>query len=389
MARAACLAPGEPIPHFLLMLTLDLPGNNFTTAIQAEDGITRLVELGLVRLEAESIVQLHRLVVTFVRDVAINEIESAQRMVEKTLCEEAERLNQARLPAQLLTWQAHLRTVTNTAFDRDDERAARLCHVLSEHFRQIGDYRRAQVSLERAIVIRQKIFGKEHQATARSLTDLGVILYAQDKFELAQRCYERALAIQENHLGEHSDTATTLNHLGYLLQWQGELDKAQACHEQALAIRQKTMGEEHPFIAHSLCNLAYLHYIRQDYDGARSYLEKALAVQEKVWGEQHSETAGVLIDLGELLLAQKEITRAYQILVRALTIQQNELGTEHPETARVLNRIGEVLQAQGDLSKAQQYYERALEIYNDCGFDADHRHMRRVLDDLESITNIH
>jgi tetratricopeptide (TPR) repeat protein len=371
------------------MLTLSLPKDDFKAAIQAEDAINRLVELGLIRVETNNALRLHRLVVTFVRNAGANEINTAQEAIETAVFEEAERLNQAANPAQLLAWQVHLRAVTNSAFDRDDERAARLCHVLGEHFRQIGDYTRAQISLERALAIRQQVLGEEHDFTARSLTDLGIVLYAQDNLDAARSYYERALAIQQRHLGQHSDTATTLNHLGYLLQWQGELDKAQACHEQALAIRQKTMGEEHPFLAHSLCNLAYLHYIRQDYDGARSYLEKALAVQEKVWGEQHSETAGVLIDLGELLLAQKEITQAYQILVRALTIQQNELGAEHPETARVLNRIGEVLQAQGDLSEAQQYYERALEIYNDCGFDADHRHMRRVLDDLESITNIH
>lgn len=85
LARAACLAPGEPIPHQLLLRTLDLPENDLEAILQAEDALTRLMELGLLQPETDQAVRLHRLVVAFIREVAGSLVEPTQTAVEITL----------------------------------------------------------------------------------------------------------------------------------------------------------------------------------------------------------------------------------------------------------------------------------------------------------------
>jgi tetratricopeptide (TPR) repeat protein len=361
LAHAVCLAPGEPIPYNLLRLTLNL-GQEQPNTMQAKAAVARLAELGLLRPEVNNAVRLHRLVVAFVREAMDKALEKAQAAVELALAEEAERLNKAGYPAVLLAWQVHLRAVTNAAADRDDEQAARLCHITSEHFRQIGDFTRARVCLERAVAIRRKVFGEEHEITARSLTELGGILYDQDDLDAAHSCYKQALAIQEKLLGDHPDTAMTLNHIGFLLQCKDELDAARPYHERALAIRYKVLGDEHPLIAQSLCNLAYLDYRKNNFGTAQTYLEKALHVKQKALGHDHFETAQILTYLGELMQTQGDLSSAQKTFMEVLSIQEKVLVEDHPEKALVLNYLGEVLQAQGDLTNAQAHYEAALAI---------------------------
>jgi tetratricopeptide (TPR) repeat protein len=98
---------------------------------------------------------------------------------------------------------------------------------------------------------------------ARSLNDLGVIYYAQDKHAEAVPLYERALAIQEKILGrEHPLVALTLYNLAALYHAQGKYYKAEPLYERSLAIREKTLGPEHPDVMTSLSGLAAVYHRR-------------------------------------------------------------------------------------------------------------------------------
>ena len=371
LARSACLAPGEPIPYNLLVLTLRATETNLPhtgalprphTPHSIEDAVNRLAELGLLRSTTPAVVQVHRLILAFVQNAQQAEIPVARLAVENALCQEAEQLNQAGYPGVLLSWQVHLRTVVNQAFNQNAELIARLCHALGEHFRQIGDYGRARIGLERAVAIRQKVFGTEHENTARTLTDLGAIFWAQQAWNQAHACYAWALMVQEEKLGEQADTAMTLSHLGMLAQYRGELDSARPYHERALAIRRTVLGTEHPLIAQTLCNLAYLDYCKHNFTQAQVYLEQALAVQRKAQGNEHPYTAYLLNNLGELRREQGDFAAAQTIFSEVFAIQQKVLAKEHPENARALHNLGWAAQVQGDLAKGYAYYEAALQI---------------------------
>jgi tetratricopeptide (TPR) repeat protein len=378
LARAACLAPGEPIPYSLLTLTLQLPEGDLSAGLQAEDGINRLVELGLVRSEADNAMRLHRLVVAFVQDATAGSMEALREVVEQVVVKEAARLNQAGYPAALLAWQSHLRAVTEIARSRSDEQGARLCDVLGEHLWRIGDYTGARPYWEQTLAIRQKVLGEEHPDTATSLNTLGFLLESLEERTAARPYYERALAIRQKLFGEdHLDTAESLNNVGYSRQVQGDLVGARPYHERALAVRQKLLGEEHPLIAISLSNLAYLHYAQGDLNQARSHLDRALAMQEKILGAEHPDTVFILSNLGELLHTQGDLGGAQSIFEQVVTIRRKVLGEAHPDTAKSLNYLGSVRRDQGDLLGAQQCYEQSLAIYEAC-FGPDHPKTRLV-----------
>ncbi len=370
LTHVALLAPGEPIPLDLLALLIPArpgPGKNGTihSAIGEQplgEPISRLAELGLARLDADANLRLHRLVILYLQKALASELANTRPQIEAQLCQEAERLNSAGYPTALLKWQVHLRAVVIQAFDRNDELSSRVCHALGEHFRQVGDYERALRVMRRVVEINQACWGEQSTPAARALTALGYILFLQDDLKPAKGYYEAALAIQNAHLGDHLETAETLNHLGLLHQNMGHLRAARRCHRRALRIRLRLLGENHPLVAHSLCNLAYLDYTGKQFVRARDYLERALTIQNHSFGNQHPETIRVMHNLGELLRDQGDLPAAQEIIAQVLALQEQVLATDHPENARALVNLGNIAREDNRLEDAKVYFTAALVI---------------------------
>jgi tetratricopeptide (TPR) repeat protein len=337
LGRAAYFACGEPIPRALLLKTMgsiaEDPDDTHT-----EDALARLTDLGLVESNDEGAVVVHRLVASFARNAGSGEEDRGG--VEETLLGEAREVNKSGVPGPLLVWQAHLRSVTEGAWHREDRTAADIANELGYHLWRIGDYSGARPYYERALAIDEKVLGAEHRDTAQSLNNLGVLLYSQGDLAGARPYYERALAIREKVLGaEHRETARSLNNLGALLDSQGDLAGARLCYERALAIHEKILGAEHPDTAISLNNLGFLLDSQGDLAGARPYLERALAIREKVLGAEHPNTAISLNNLGALLRSQGDLAGARLHYERALAIFEARLGPDHPDTKIVRGNL--------------------------------------------------
>jgi tetratricopeptide (TPR) repeat protein len=337
LARAAHLAPGEPIPRELLV------GMASGEGLLPEDALARLTALGLLDQNESGALVMHRLVAEFARGAGeIGERAEARTAVEEGLLTAAHRVNQSGYPAALRAWQPHLRAVAERARLREDGRAALLCNELAYHLQGIGDPLGALPYYERALAIRERILGPEHPGTAASLNNLGGLFQDQGDAALARRYYERALAIREKVLGpEHPDTAQSLNNLGFLLWSLDDLAGARRYYERALAIREKALGTEHPDhadhadhpdLARSLNNLGCLLFRLGDLAAARPLYERALAMRERALGPEHPETARSLNNLGFLLASLGDLAAARPYYARALAILEARLGTEHPYT---------------------------------------------------------
>ena len=437
LARAACFAPGEPLPVELLLATLEAADDEPTTDDRPptdeppdaappatpsspgpwplepgpfpEDALERLLELGLLEDVDDSgdRVRLHRLLAVFVvgeigrwekessrqgakgREGAKEEgkgvMAAAREAVEKAVISLAHRQNTAGDPRALRMWDAQLRHVVDAAFEREDETAATLSTNFGYYLRMSGDLAGARPYYERALAIFERVLGPEHPDTAASLNNLGQLLQDLGDLTGARAYLKRALTICERVLGpEHSATAASLNNLGLLLQAQGDLVGARPYYERALAISERVLGPEHPDTAASLNNLGRLLKDQGDLAGARPYYERALAIKEHVLGPEHPATALSLNNLGRMLQALGDLAGARPYLERALAIFERVLGPEHPQTAQSLNNLGLLLQDLGDLAGARPYYERALAILT-TRLGPDHPNTRIVRDNLATL----
>jgi tetratricopeptide (TPR) repeat protein len=426
LQRAACLAPGEPIPRALLVATLGLAEDDPDAALACEDALHRLLDLGLLDAPEPGTYSIHRLVIAFVQQVDADHA-AARGAVEQALLDEAERVNDSGYPARLLPWQPHLRTIINTVRACEDERSAHLYHELGRHLRAIGDYRDARPYCERALAICETQLGPDHPLTAGSLNNLGALLQAQGAYAEALPLFERALAIREKQLGpdhlltaaslnnlalllwnqgayararplyerallirerrlgtEHPLTAMSLNNLGALLQDQGAYAEARPLYERTLAICEKRLGPEHPSTATSLNNLASLLKAQGAYAEARPLLERALAIHEKQLGPEHPHTAATLSNLASLLEIQEAYADARPLFERTLAIREKQLGPDHPDTATSLNGLASLLRAQGAYAEARPLFQRALATF-EARLGPDHPKTRMVRNKLQSL----
>jgi hypothetical protein len=160
LARAAYFAPGQPIPRDLLRATVADAEEPPEVAVQAEDALGRLLELGLLEQEAAGTVRLHRLLAVFVGTVAQD--AAAQPAVEDALLAAAAHLVDASYPRPLLALHPHLRAVTEAAQPREDARTARLNNALGEVGYMFADYAGAQRAYERALALHERLLGPEH-----------------------------------------------------------------------------------------------------------------------------------------------------------------------------------------------------------------------------------
>ena len=367
LARAACLAPGEPFPAALLRATID----EGIDSLDVSDALRALEQVGLLERAGSAAeaatpggaCRLHRLIGRFVAGELAEEMDVARAAVEGTVSRLAYQQTTAGDPRALREWEIHLRHATDAAFDREDDDAATLCNNLGYYLQMSGDLAGARPYYEQALAVYERVLGPEHPHTATAVNNMGRLLSSMGDLAGARPYFERALAVREHVLGpEHPDTASSLNNLGALLSSMGDLAGTRPYYERALAISERVLGPEHPQTAASLNNLGGLLKAMGDLAGARPYLESALAIRERVLGPEHPDTASSLNNLGALLSSMGDLTEARPYFERALAISERVLGPGHPDMASSLNNLGALLSSMGDLAGARSYFERALAI---------------------------
>ncbi len=357
LTRAACLTPGESIPRELLHLAAGRPDEP-SEAATVEDAIDRLVELGLLAVEIDGALRLHRLLSRFVQHKLPD--PAARPAVEAAILQCADRPRVWANPLAAASLLPHLRLLADTA-DTGTARAAELARSVADVLHAQGALKETRPYYDRALAIREEVLGPEHPDTAMSLEDVGALLHEQNNNAAARPYFERTLAIRETALGPtHPDTATSLTYLGAVLHAEGDHAEARTYFERALAIREQVLGSSHPDTATSLNYLGALLAAQGEFTEALSYYERALEIRGQVLGLAHPDTATSLNNVGALLHAQGRDAEALPYFERALAIREQALGPTHPETATSLYNLGVLLSALGNETEARTYFERAL-----------------------------
>ena len=141
-----------------------------------------------------------------------------------------------------------------------------------------GKYADAEKMYRQALVVREKALGRDHPDVATNLNNLAKVLQDLGKDQQIgvsearararagatvgglteiENMYRRALAIQDRSLGrEHPATALTLSNLGGLLAVRGDFAQAEQMQRAALSTMEKVFGEQHPDTAAVLTALA-------------------------------------------------------------------------------------------------------------------------------------
>jgi TonB family protein len=153
-----------------------------------------------------------------------------------------------------------------------------------------GKYDEALVSAKRALELRERALGPDHEMVQSALLNLAEIYTAKKKYGEAQKLVERLLKTYEKTVGpEDAGAAIFLDKLAFLTYVQGDFSKSEAAYKRALAIREKVLGQNHTEFATSLYMLAEFYRFTGKFEKAQPLYERATILRGKLLGREHPD----------------------------------------------------------------------------------------------------
>jgi tetratricopeptide (TPR) repeat protein len=357
---AASLAPGVPIARDLLLELLRRDAGGRESATSAEDGIARLLALGLVEETDAGDLKIHRLVASFARSREHG--AQSETAVGQALFHVACDIGEAGIIPPLRRLEPHLRHVTQTAVSQNSHDALSLCYVLGYHLWLCGSYDESRQYLEMALSLAER---RSHSARERAeiVNQLALAYQLQCSFAQAQSLFEQALRLWAESDGPyHENTARGHYCLGYILLLQGDYPSAERSLRAALSIRRQRCDLAHPETARTIHSLGYLALLQGRYRRARHYLSLALRIRRRVLPPGHNAVAMSLNMLGEVYYAEGALEQAWNTHQAALEIRRAQFGEIHHHTAESLYNLGRVLHRRGDYEGAHALLTKAYHI---------------------------
>jgi tetratricopeptide (TPR) repeat protein len=232
-----------------------------------------------------------------------------------------------------------------------------LAEILRELQRVPEAVAEARTGLEEA----RGVYGPDHQATARALNLLGILLNESGEFVEARDHLEEALTIQ-SRVEEDANLGSILANLGMVYRGLGQREEARERLERALAIHRKAFGDGHPAVAADLGNLATLERELGDPARALEYLRPTVEIARHLYGDGHPETARALTNVAGLLREVGDGGSARLHVDAALQINRAALGEAHPQVIADLNNLAVLERETGQIAEAREHFLEALAI---------------------------
>lgn len=242
--------------------------------------------------------------------------------------------------------------------------AWRLYESLGRMHQKIGEFRRAEDLLTRALAEARRLEGPESAAVARTMFFLGRLLKSDGRFAESERLHRHALRIQIRLYGEyHAHVAESLASLGACLHDQSRFSEAEALYRRALVGFRHSFGREHRTIAR-MCNNLGLVLRSQGKDPilAERLIREALRIWSRDETRNKHEIAMAHNNLGLVREDLGDVGGALEQMQCGLYQRSRTMGHFNPLVAQSLYNIGGVYFDCDELETAEAYFRRALSI---------------------------
>jgi tetratricopeptide (TPR) repeat protein len=191
---------------------------------------------------------------------------------------------------------------------------------------------RAEILLERSLLIQQRAAGGADRRVAPTLLHLAALRQAQNHLEQAEAWAIEALAIYEAHYGpRHPETAAALSRFAAIAKARGDLPLAQQCLDRAAVIRNSAFGLSHPETIAALDQLIDVLFARGDYKTAEKPCRARLHGLEKK----------TPVDTGSIRRSMEQLAKVLENTERAddakTLLQRLPPATESPAPAATGN----------------------------------------------------
>lgn len=237
--------------------------------------------------------------------------------------------------------------------------------LIAESYTLIGESElnlgRNDLALENLLEA-EKLFPKEPSAfLAECYEDLGVTYWNNENYDLAIQYHEKALEMRQTLFGKRSlPAADSYNNLGITYINENPF-QATLFLTRTRQIYEQELGVNHPKVAYCLLNLARAN---EGLNNTLEALELMGSVQE-IWTEQYGEIdhpnkAFTLSLLGRIHLQAQDFEKSNEALQASLQMYLRLYGAKHPDVSNAYFLLGELNFAQEKWKNAISNYDLAI-----------------------------
>ncbi len=245
---------------------------------------------------------------------------------------------------------------------KDPELQAQMMYVMGNVYRNLGLYSRAQVLLQRALEIQQRILGPENPETLKSAHVLANDLDDQGHFAEAEKLHRQTLDTRLRVLGpENPDTLMSKSRLAAVLTDEGHYLEAEKLNRETLDTRSRVLGPEHTATLASMDHLARLLMLESRDAEAEKLFRETVDIRRRVQGPEHPDTLIAMDNLANVLRDEGHDEEAEKLYRAAIAAKRRVLGPEHPVTLSTINNLAIVLSAEGHYQEAEKLYRETLD----------------------------
>jgi tetratricopeptide (TPR) repeat protein len=233
-----------------------------------------------------------------------------------------------------------------------------------------GEWSAFEEMLRTQVEKREATLGPEDPDFAESLYHLAGSCFFAQKYDEAEKHYERSLAIREKVLGPvHPDVAESLMGVARIHRLNHRFEDAKRLVERAVEIQGQIFGHEHPEYAHAL---EYQALIAEDLnrpDQTEKLYERALAIYQKSDGEESRDHVEGVFHLALFYARQERFADAERVVQHLLRLAEREIDVADLEKADYFELAAHVFEKVGSLRESEQLRARAELIFQESEKD--------------------
>lgn len=236
--------------------------------------------------------------------------------------------------------------------------------------------------------------GENSQEYAAVLNNLAGDHNRKGEVKQAEEMLRQSIAIKERLSGDGTELAITLTNLGVLLENQKRFDEAESHFHQALNIRAKSLEHDHPDYLDSVNRLADLAFARmtaclerEEFVEARVFCGQLCEWRIRAYGETHYLVAQDRLMLNHIdrlatlrpddraalklaaadfltiapLWKQGKTVEALELAEKVYGVRKQHLSENDLETIRAEHWVGFAFRVKGDYDEAERHLRAALE----------------------------
>jgi CHAT domain-containing protein len=242
--------------------------------------------------------------------------------------------------------------------------AANCLDLLGQSQILLGQYKDAEPTIQKALAIRERVFGKQHPQTLSSVLNLATLYSNRHDFALAEPLLKQIIEHRTTIYGtQHRETVRAWGELATLHLNRADYQQAEPIFVNVLKNqRQLYSGGEHFEVARTMERLGAVYFNQRDLQRTEPLLRDAISMYRKLLGDNHPAITPPLDMLGRTLKSHGKYQEAEQVLTESLAVRTLAFGESHHDNSATLDNLADIYDDIGDISRAERCYRKSLTV---------------------------